>query len=52
MLSAVIPSGCTVSPTDQQGMRDAWATRDAQRAAECRRKNVGYAAGGCVAGGP
>ena len=36
----------------KQGIRDAWAAREAERAAECRRKNVGYAAGGCVAGGP
>jgi hypothetical protein len=52
MLLAAILSGCSVSSADQQGIRDAWAARDAQRAAECRRKNVGYAAGGCVAGGP
>jgi hypothetical protein len=52
LLLTAILSACSVSPTDQQGIRDAWAARDAQRAAECRRKNVGYAAGGCVAGGP
>jgi hypothetical protein len=51
LLTAILP-GCAVSSTDQQGIRDAWAARDAQRAAECRRKNVGYAGGGCVAGGP
>jgi len=52
LLLAAILSGCSVSSGDQQSIRDAWAARDAQRAAECRRKNVGYAAGGCVAGGP
>jgi len=52
LLLTAILSGCSVSPADQQGIRDAWAARDAQRAAECRRKNVGYAGGGCVAGGP
>ena len=52
LLLAAILSGCSVAPVDQQGIRDAWAAREAERAAECRRKNVGYAAGGCVAGGP
>ena len=45
-------SACAVSPADQQAIRDAWSARDAERAAECRRNNVGFAAGGCVAGGP
>jgi DNA-binding GntR family transcriptional regulator len=45
-------SGCAVSPAEQQAIRDAWAARDAERAAECRQHNVGFAAGGCVAGGP
>ena len=44
--------GCAVSPAQEQSIRDAWAARDAERAAECRRKNVGFAGGGCVAGGP
>lgn len=44
--------GCSVSPAEQQAIRDAWAARDAERAAECRQHNVGFAAGGCVAGGP
>jgi hypothetical protein len=44
--------GCSVSPAQQQAIRDSWATRDAERAAECRQHNVGFAAGGCVAGGP
>jgi hypothetical protein len=45
-------AGCSVSPAEQQASRDAWAARDAERAAECRQKNVGYVAGGCAAGGP
>jgi hypothetical protein len=44
--------GCSVSPAEQQAIRDSWTARDAERAAECRRHNVGFAAGGCVAGGP
>ena len=44
--------GCSVPPAEQQAIRDAWAARDAERAAECRQHNVGFAAGGCVAGGP
>ena len=52
MLLAASLCGCAVSPADQQHIRDAWAARDAERAAECRRKNVGFAAGGCVASGP
>jgi hypothetical protein len=47
------PTGCSpLSPADKQAITDAWAARDAERAAECRRKNVGYAAGGCTVGGP
>jgi len=52
MLLAATLCGCAVSPAEQQTIRDAWAARDAERAAECRRKNVGFAAGGCVASGP
>jgi len=52
MLLAAIFTACSTSPVDQQAIRDAWSARDAERAAECRRKNVGYAAGGCVASGP
>jgi len=52
MLLAAVLTACSVSPGDQQTIRDAWAARNAERAAECRRKNVGYAAGGCVASGP
>ena len=52
MLLVASLCGCAASPEDQQHIRDAWAARDAERAAECRRKNVGFAAGGCVASGP
>jgi hypothetical protein len=44
--------GCSVSPARQQAIRDSWAARDAERAAECHQHNVGFAGGGCVAGGP
>jgi hypothetical protein len=45
-------AGCSVSPAEQAAIRKAWAEHDAAIAAECRRNNVGFAAGGCVAGGP
>jgi hypothetical protein len=53
-LSAICAAlaGCSVSPAEQAAIRKAWAEHDAAIAAECRRNNVGYAAGGCVAGGP
>ena len=50
-LAGLLP-GRSASRTDAQAMSDAWAQRDAERAAECRRKNVGYVAGGCACGGP
>lgn len=52
MLLSASLCGCAVSPAQQQEIRDTWAARNAERAAECRRKNVGFAAGGCVASGP
>jgi hypothetical protein len=45
-------SGCSVSSADRQSMSDAWAARDAERAAECRRNGAEWAAGGCVFRGP
>jgi len=50
-LTGALPA-CATAPADQEGIRKAWAERDTERAAECRRRGVGYAAGGCVAGGP
>lgn len=44
--------GCSTSPADQEAIRKAWAERDAQRAAECARNGVGFAAGGCLGRGP
>jgi hypothetical protein len=49
----IAPAGCSVTPAERQAMADAWAARDRERAAECRRHGLGYAAGGCVGpGGP
>jgi hypothetical protein len=45
-------TGCSTTPAEQEAIRKAWAVRDAERAAACRRNGVGFAAGGCVAGGP
>jgi len=45
-------SGCNVSPAERAEIQRAWARRDAEMAAECRRNGVGFAAGGCIAGGP
>ena len=47
-------NGCATSPADQEATRKAWADRDAERAAECRRNGLGgYANGGCLGrGGP
>jgi hypothetical protein len=45
-------SGCSISPTERQAIEAAWAKHDAQIRQECRRNGVGYAAGGCIAGGP
>ena len=43
---------CSTSPAEQEAIRKAWAARDAERAAECRRHGVGFVAGGCATGGP
>jgi hypothetical protein len=45
-------SGCSVTPAERDAITDAWAARGRERAVECRRHGVGYAAGGCVVGGP
>ncbi len=45
-------AGCATSPADQEAIRKAWAARDAERAAECARNGVGFAAGGCLGKGP
>lgn len=50
-LAGALPA-CSTAPAEPEAIRKAWAERDAERAAECRRRGVGYIAGGCVAGGP
>jgi hypothetical protein len=49
---ASMSSGCSVSPAERAEIQRAWTERDAEMAAECRRNGVGFAAGGCIAGGP
>jgi hypothetical protein len=44
-------SGCSVSPAQQDAIRQAWEERDAERAKECRRAGRGFVAGGCTGGG-
>jgi hypothetical protein len=43
--------GCSVSPGQQEAIRQAWQEKDAERAAECRRAGRGFVAGGCTGGG-
>jgi len=43
--------GCAITPAEQEGIRRAWEQRDAERAAECRRAGLYWAAGGCIGGG-
>lgn len=46
-------SGCSITPAETDAIRQVWAERDAERAAECRRRGMIYAAGGClIRGGP
>ena len=48
LLVAGILLGCSISPAEQDAIRRAWAERDAERARECYRHGVGFAAGGCT----
>ena len=50
-LAGTLP-GCSTSPAEQDAIRKTWAERDAERAAECQRRGVGFVAGGCATGGP
>lgn len=43
--------GCSMSPVQQEAIRQAWEERDAERAQECRRAGRGFLAGGCTGGG-
>jgi len=51
VLAGALP-GCSTTPAEQDATRKAWAERDAERAAECYRRGVGFVAGGCATGGP
>jgi len=44
--------GCSMSPAQQDAIRQAWEERDAERARECHRAGRGFLAGGCAGGGP
>ena len=51
-LAAALPA-CSTTPAEREAITKAWAARDAERAAECRRNRMGFAAGGCLSpGGP
>jgi len=47
-LLAGAPLGCAITPAEQEAIRQAWQSRDAERAAECRRMGGWWKAGvGC-----
>ncbi len=43
--------GCSMSPAQQEAIRQAWEERDAERGRECHRAGRGFVAGGCGGGG-
>jgi hypothetical protein len=51
LLLAGILQSCSVSPAQQEAIRQAWEERDAERARECYRAGRGFVAGGCTGGG-
>lgn len=51
VLAGALPA-CSTAPLEQEAIRKAWAERDAERAAECRRNGLGFAAGGCLSRAP
>jgi hypothetical protein len=51
-LTGPLAAGCSITPAERQASLDAWAARDAERAAECRRNGLGFSAGGCLSRGP
>jgi hypothetical protein len=50
LIGALAP-GCSITPAEREASLAAWAARDAERAAECRRNGLGFAAGGCLSRG-
>jgi hypothetical protein len=51
LLLAGILQGCSISPAQQETIRQAWEERDAERARECHRAGRGFVAGGCAGRG-
>ena len=51
-LTGALAAGCSTTPAEREATLQAWAARDAERAAECRRNGLGFAAGGCLSRGP
>lgn len=51
LLLAGILQGCSISPAQQQAIRQAWEEKDAERARECQRAGRGFVAGSCTGGG-
>jgi hypothetical protein len=51
-LTSALAAGCSTTPAEREAIQGAWAARDAERAAECRRNGMGFAAGGCLSRGP
>ena len=43
--------GSSLTPAQQEAIRQAWEERDAERERECRRAGRGFVAGGCAGGG-
>ena len=51
-LTGALAVGCSTAPAEREASLKAWAARDAERAAECRRNGLGFAAGACLSRGP
>ena len=47
LLAGILP-GCSISPDQQEAIRQAWAERDAERARECERVRGFIVAGSCL----
>ncbi len=48
LLLCGIVHGCSISPDEQEAIRQAWADRDAERARECDRVRGFLVAGSCL----